>query len=142
MYMGEDNPNGIRFEGSDGWIFVSRGNVGVTAADPTTGDNKAFQASDPKILGSKIGPNEIHLQESSEQHMSWVDSIQTKKETISPAEIAHRSCSACLVAHIAMKVPGKLKWDPQAERFTNSDEANKLLSRPQRYPYGTSYIKM
>ncbi len=142
MYMGEDNPNGIRFEGSDGWIFVSRGNVGVTAADPTTGDNKAFQASDPKILGSKIGPNEIHLQESSEQHMSWVDSIQSKKETISPAEIAHRSCSACLVAHIAMKVPGKLKWDPKTERFTNSDEANKLLSRPQRYPYGTSYIKM
>jgi predicted dehydrogenase len=141
MYMGEDNPNGVRFEGSDGWIFVSRGNVGVTAADPTTGDNKAFQASNPKILGSKIGPNEIHLMESSEQHMSWVDSIQTKKPTISPAEIAHRSCSACLIAHIAMKVPGKLDWDPKAERFTNSDEANKLLSRPQRYPYGTSYIK-
>lgn len=39
-----------------------------------------------------------------------------------------------------MKVPGKLYWDPKKERFKNSDEANKLLSRPQRYPYGTSYI--
>src|SRR5699024_3208417 len=48
MYMGEDNPNGIRFEGSEGWIFVGRGNVGVTASDPTTGGSKAFQASDPK----------------------------------------------------------------------------------------------
>lgn len=141
MFMGENNPNGVRFEGTDGWIFVSRGNVGVTAADPTTGDNKAFQASDPKILGSEIGRNEIHLQESSEQHRSWVDAIQDKKKTISPAEVAHRSCSACLIAHIAMKVPGKLYWDPKKERFKNSDEANKLLSRPQRYPYGTSYIK-
>lgn len=141
MFMGENNPNGVRFEGSDGWIFVSRGNAGVTAADPATGDNKAFQASNPKILGSEIGRNEIHLQESSEQHRSWVDSIQDKKKTISPAEVAHRSCSACLIAHIAMKVPGKLYWDPKNERFKNSEEANKLLSRPQRYPYGTNYIK-
>jgi len=141
MHMGEDNPNGIRFEGSEGWIFVSRGNAGVTATDPSSGNNEAFQASNPKILGSEIGANEIHLKESSEQHFSWVDSIQTKEETISPAEIAHRSCSACLIAHIAMKVPGKLNWDPKTERFTNSEEANKLLSRPQRYPYGTSYIK-
>lgn len=140
MYMGEDNPNGIRFEGSDGWIFVSRGNVGVTGSDPTTGDNQAFRASDPKILGSEIGPKEIHLYESSEQHINWVDCILSGKETISPAEIAHRSCSACLVAHIAMKVPGKLIWDPKKESFKNSVEANKLLSRPQRYPYGTNYI--
>jgi predicted dehydrogenase len=141
MYMGEDNPNGIRFEGSDGWIFVSRGNVGVTGSDPTTGDNQAFRASDPKILGSEIGPKEIHLYESSEQHINWVDCILNGKETISPAEIAHRSCSACLIVHIAMKVPGKLLWDPKKESFKNSVEANKLLSRPQRYPYGTNYIQ-
>lgn len=140
MYMGGDNPNGVRFEGSEGWIFVGRGNVGVTATDPTSGDNKAFQASDPKILGSKIGPKEIHLYESAEQHGNWLECIQTKKETISPAEIAHRSCSACLIAHIAMKVPGKLYWDPKKEQFKNNVEANKLLSRPQRYPYGTNYV--
>lgn len=140
MQMGSENPNGIRFEGSDGWIFVGRGNVGVTATDPTSGDNKAFQASDPHILDSKIGSNEIHLYESPEQHINWLDCVIEDKETISPAEVAHRSCSACLVAHIAMKVPGKLHWDPDKEVFKDNDEANKLLSRPQRYPYGTNYI--
>ena len=141
MIMNSKNPNGIRFEGSDGWIFVTRGNVGVTASDPTSGKvEKVFEASDPKLLSSIIGPNEIHLYESKEQHGNWLDCIQSKKPTISPAELAHRSCSACLIAHAAMKTHGKLFWDPKAEIFKDNAEANKLLSRPQRYPYGTSYV--
>ncbi|MGZ5191667.1 MAG: Gfo/Idh/MocA family protein [Flavisolibacter sp.] len=142
MFLSSKNPNGIRFEGTNGWIFVSRGDVGVTASDPTSGtkENKAFQASDPKILSSVIGPKEVHLYESHEQHGNWLDCIVSKKTTISPAEIAHRSCSACLLAYAAMKTPGKLNWDPKKEIFINNTEANKLLSRPQRYPYGTNYI--
>jgi predicted dehydrogenase len=141
MILNSKNPNGIRFEGSDGWIFVTRGNVGVTASDPTSGAvEKAFNASDPKILSSVIGPKEIHLYDSPEQHGNWLDCIITKKQTISPAEVAHRSCSACLVAHAAMKTPGKLYWDPKKEMFKDNVEANKLLSRPQRYPYGTNYV--
>ncbi len=143
MLMSSKNPNGIKFEGSDGWIFVSRGNVGVTASDPSAGaggaQNKAFNASNPKIITSVIGPKEIHLYSSPEQHGNWLDCIQNKKQTISPAEVAHRSCSACLVAHVAMKTEGKLFWDPQKEVFKNNVEANKWLSRPQRYPYGTGY---
>ena len=141
MIMNTKNPNGIKFEGSDGWIFVTRGNVGVTASDPTSGKvEKAFNAGNPKILESKIGPNEIQLYNSPEQHGNWLDSIVSKKPTISPAEVAHRSCSACLLAHAAMKTPGKLFWDPKKELFTNNKEANKLLSRPQRFPYGTNYV--
>ena len=141
MIMNTKNPNGIKFEGSDGWIFVTRGNVGVTASDPTSGKvEKAFYAGNPKILESKIGPNEIQLYNSPEQHGNWLDSIVSKKPTISPAEVAHRSCSACLLAHAAMKTPGKLFWDPKKELFTNNKEANKLLSRPQRFPYGTNYV--
>ena len=33
------------------------------------------------------------------------------------------------------RVGEPLKWDPAAERFTNCDEANKLLERPRRKPY-------
>lgn len=141
MFINGKNPNGVRFEGSDGWIFVSRGNVSVTSTDPTSGNGqKAFNASDPRILNSVIGKNEIHLYESPEQHMNWLDCIQHKKPTISTAEVAHRSCSACLVAHAAMKSPKKLYWDPAKEVFKNNIEANKLLSRPQRFPYGTNYV--
>ncbi|MEZ4830257.1 MAG: Gfo/Idh/MocA family oxidoreductase [Bacteroidia bacterium] len=135
-------PNGVRFEGSEGWIFVSRGDVGVTASDPSSAKNsEAFSASDPKILKSVIGPDEIHLYESPDQHLNWLESIISRKAPIAPAEIAHRSCSACLVMHIGMKLGRKLYWDPVRERFINDDEANSLVSRPQRYPYGTDFIK-
>jgi len=41
-----------------------------------------------------------------------------------------------------MKLGRRLRWDPEKEVFINDDEANKMLSRPQRKPYGTDYIKM
>ncbi|MFC4871621.1 Gfo/Idh/MocA family protein [Negadavirga shengliensis] len=135
-------PNGVRFEGTDGWIFVTRGNVGVTESDPVPGGkaSEAFKASDLKILSSEIGPDEIHLYESEEHHKNWLDCIVSRQQTITPAEVAQRSNSACLLSHIAMKLPRKLYWDPVKERFKNDDEANSMLSRPQRHPYGVDYV--
>ncbi len=143
MQISGDNPNGVRFEGDEGWIFVSRGDVGVTASDPGKegGESEAFKASNPKILSSKIGEDEIHLYESPEQHGNWLDCIQSGKQTVAPVEVAHRSCSACLVAHTAMKLPRKLYWDPMNEKFKNDDEANSMLARSQRYPWGIHNIK-
>ncbi|MCK4350937.1 MAG: gfo/Idh/MocA family oxidoreductase, partial [Candidatus Krumholzibacteria bacterium] len=93
-------------------------------------------ASDPGILESEIVEDEIHLHHAEEQHGDWLDSIISREQPVAPAEVAHRSCSACLVSHIAMKLPRKLYWDPQNERFRNDDEANSMLSRLQRHPYG------
>ncbi|MGO1672173.1 MAG: Gfo/Idh/MocA family protein [Sphingobacterium sp.] len=143
MEISGTNPNGVRFEGTEGWIFVSRGNVGVTASDPAAagdGDNKAFYANDAKILQSVIQPSEIKLYESPEQHTNWLECIKSGKEPISHVEIAHRSGSACLIAHAAMKLGRELRWDAQAETFINDPEANGLLARPQRHPYGTQYV--
>jgi predicted dehydrogenase len=130
-------PNGIRFEGTEGWIFVSRGNEAVTASDPQSAlkDSEKLNASDPAIITSVIGPKEVHLYESSDHHGNWLECIKTRKPTIAPVEVAHRSCSACLLHHIAMKLPRRLKWDPEKERFIGDEEANALLSRPQRAPY-------
>jgi myo-inositol 2-dehydrogenase / D-chiro-inositol 1-dehydrogenase len=141
VYTSGGFPNGIRYEGTDGWIFVTRGAYRATASDPIPeGAVKALDASDPKILESKIGENEIHLYVSEEQHGNWLDCIRSRKQPISPVEIGHRACTVCLISHIAMKIPGILHWNPETERFINNDLANSMLSRPQRYPYGTNYI--
>jgi predicted dehydrogenase len=137
MTVCDEFPNGVRFEGSSGWVFVTRGDYAVTASDPIAqgANTKALDASDPKILASKIGPDEVHLYQSEEQHKNWLDCIRTRRQPIAPAEVGHRTCSACLVSHTAMKIPRKLYWDPAQERFKGDDAANALLSRPMRAPW-------
>ncbi len=137
MIVTNELPNGIKFIGSKGWIFVTRGNYTVTASDPVAKEasSKALSASDPKIIRSVIGPDEIHLYKSDDQHGNWLDCVKSRKPPISPIEIGHRVCSTCLIHHIAMKLDRKIYWDPVRERFKNDDEANSMLSRPQRWPY-------
>jgi predicted dehydrogenase len=137
MIISGEFPNGIKFEGTEGWIFVSRGNETVTASDPVAKlkDAQALSASDPKIISSVIGPNEVHLPVSREHHGNWLECVRSRQQPIAPVEVAHRSCSACLLHHIAMKLPRRLRWDPLRERFHDDDEANAMLSRAQRWPY-------
>lgn len=137
MIVSNEFQNGVKFEGTEGWVFVSRGDYQVTASDPTkTGEQaKKIDASDPKILTSVIGKNEFHFEVSKEHHGNWLEAIRDNKKPIAPVEEAHRACSACLLHHISMKLKRKLYWDPKKEQFKNDDEANKMLSRPQRKGY-------
>jgi predicted dehydrogenase len=137
MDISGDFPNGIKFYGAKGWIFVSRGNEPVTASDPAAKlkDATALAASDERIIQSEIGPDEIHLYVSKEQHRNWLDCIRSRQQPISPVEMGHRACSTCLLHHIAMKAKRRLHWDPQKERFMGDAAANALLSRLQRAPY-------
>lgn len=135
MDISGDFVNGVKFIGSKGWIQVTRGDAGVTPSDPSGPKAPPLAASDPKILDSVIGPNEIHLYRSAEQHGNWLDSIRSRKAPSAPVEIGHRACSTCLVHQVAMHLGRRLTWDPVAERFKNDDEANTWLSRPHRAPY-------
>lgn len=137
MIVSNEFANGIKFEGTEGWVFVSRGDYQVTASDPTKpgAQAKKIDASDPKILTSVIGANEFHFEVSKEHHGNWLEAIMGNKNPIAPVEEAHRACSACLLHHIAMKLKRKLYWDPAKEQFKNDEEANTMLSRPQRKGY-------
>lgn len=143
MYTSGGYTNGIKYIGEDGWIFVSRGSYTASASDPVAKDKsaKALNASDPKILESVIGPNEIHLKKIDEQHGDWLNSIESRKDPISDVEKGHRACSVCLITHISMKLGRKLHWNPEKEKFVNDDEANKMLKRSQRFPYGVNNIR-
>jgi predicted dehydrogenase len=137
MDISGDFPNGIKFYGTEGWIFVTRDEM-VTPTDPggkAAVAPKPLVANDPKILDSVIGPDEVHLYQSDDQHGNWLECIKSRKAPIAPAEIGHRACSTCLIHHIAMKTKRRLYWDPVKEHFKNDDDANCMLSRPQRAPY-------
>ena len=136
MEASAEKPDGILFNGTEGWIFVAYGAYNITASDQATiTSQKTLQASDPNLLTWKPGPDDIQLEQSADHHLNWLASIRSRKQPITNVELAHRSTSACMLQHIAMKLPRTLYWDPIRERFKNDDEANAMLSRPQRYPY-------
>ena len=56
-------------------------------------------------------------------------------QAICPAEIGHRTATVCHLANIGYRLRRPLTWDPQAERFVNDNEADKLLFRKPREPW-------
>jgi predicted dehydrogenase len=137
MRVSDKLPNGVKFIGDDGWIFVARSGR-VTSSDPaaSAGGLKSFDASRPELLDSKGVTVELPF--SNEQHENWLECVRSRKTPIAPAAVGHRSNSACIISWIAMKLGRPLEWDARAERFVNDAEANAMLSRPERAPYGAT----
>jgi predicted dehydrogenase len=137
--------NGIRFEGSEGWIFVTRIGQKVTESDPnSTGDLPPLIASNPEILNAPLGSKEIRLHASpkDDHHLDWITSIQTREPAVTSVEVAHRSGSACIIGWIAMRLGRKLAWNPEKEEFASDPKANEMRSRLQRAPYGINHMRL
>ncbi len=114
------NKQGILFEGTQGWVYVKRGQI---------------DAEPKSLLTSTIGTNETHLYKSNNHKGNFLECIKSRAETAALVEVGHRSCTVCLLGEIAMRLGRKLKWDPEREQFTNDAEANQMVSRPMRSPW-------
>jgi predicted dehydrogenase len=112
--------NGVRFEGDKGWIFVTRG---------------AIDAEPKSLLQETIGAGETKLYVSNYHKGNFYECVKSRAETIAPVEVAHRSCSACLLGDIAMRTGRKLRWDPAKEQFIDDAVASSMLSRTMRSPW-------
>jgi len=128
---------GVKFIGDEGWIFVTRENTTpATASDPAARAStlKPLDASDPRLL-DPAGLT-VRFPHSTSHHLNWLECVKSRQTTLSPAPIAHRANTACIVSWIAMKLGRPLQWDGATERFVNDAAANALLTRPERAPYG------
>ncbi len=117
--------NGNVFYGTEGYMIFSR--------------RGAFSV----FLGPKAkpGPTEgrdIRGQRGYAEHMdNFLTAVRTRKPiTRSPAEVAHRSCALVHLGNIAYLTNGRLDFDPKTEKFTDCDEANALLTKEYRKPFG------
>lgn len=72
---------------------------------------------------------------------NFLDGIKTRKPCHAPVEVGHRSTSTTLLANVAYDRQKYLLWDGKNERFTNDDEANKLLSYEYRPPWKLPSVK-
>ncbi|MBN2022756.1 MAG: Gfo/Idh/MocA family oxidoreductase [Pirellulales bacterium] len=101
--------------------------------------NRDKIASNPKeLVNSPDNPGPNKRDENTYHIENWVDGIKTRHRCNADVEIGQRASSLCYLVNIVREVGEvgvPLKWDPVAERFTNSDAANALLSRPRREGY-------
>lgn len=111
---------GARWIGTDGWVWVDRGAMGT----------------EPKsLMKERIGPEEINLYRSTNHIGNFLDCVQSRRLTITPAEVAHRSASLGHLSVIAIALGRKLKWNPDKEEFLNDESANGLLGKAKREPW-------
>jgi len=113
--------HGTAFEGTDGWVHVSRSRV---SADPRD------------LLRSVIGPDEAHLVRSVDHVGNFLDCVKSRAETICPLDAAMAADILCHLCAIAIRTRRKLRWDDRKEEFLDDAEANRMLAaRAMRAPW-------
>jgi predicted dehydrogenase len=123
----EGQHNGVRFEGTHGWIWVNRGSL---------------RASDKALLDTPL-PESAQRLSASDDHMgNFFACVRSRKAPIAEPEVGHRSASICHLGTIALRTGLKLQWDPAREEFVgdHAKEANAYLAREMRAPYDYSFV--
>jgi predicted dehydrogenase len=111
---------GVLFTGTKGEVNTDRGYL---------------QTKPESLKDRQIGPNEIHLYESRNHYVDWLDAIRKRSRPICDIETGCRSVSVCHLGNIAYKLGRALKWDPEHEVLIGDAGASRLLSRPMRSPW-------
>ena len=116
----DDIRGGTKWIGADGWVWVDRGGL---------------DAEPKKILDEKIGPNETHLYDSPGHWRNFLDCVKSRKTTITPCEVAHRSATPGHLGQITMLLGRKIRFNPATEEIIDDPTAASLLGGAMRSPW-------
>jgi predicted dehydrogenase len=118
--------NGVRLEGTGGWIWVNRTNL---------------EASNPEMLDAPLENPAVRLEVSDDHMANFFDAVRSRTDPISPVEAGHLSANVGHLIVIALRTRRALQWDPQDERFVGdaAREGNAHLARRMRKPYDYGY---
>ncbi|MGL4595451.1 MAG: Gfo/Idh/MocA family protein [Thermoguttaceae bacterium] len=101
--------------------------------------NRHKVTSNPKELAASIPDDAKNRRSETVYHVeNWIDCIKSGERCNADIEFGQRSTTLCELVNIVRAtapVGEKIGWDPVAERFTNNDKGNAMLSRPRRKGY-------
>lgn len=119
--------NGIRFIGTNGWIWVRRGSI---------------EASDEELITTPLPADAQRLYVSSDHIGNFIECARSRKDPICDVETGHRSATECHLANSALRLGRTLHWDAEVEQFVGEGaaEANGLLVREMRKPYSYAMV--
>lgn len=111
---------GAKWIGTDGWVWVDRG---------------GFDTHPKSLMKETIQPNEINLYRSNNHIGNFIDCVISRRPTITPAEVAHRSASVGHLCVLAITLGRTIRWNPDTEEVLGDPVANRLLGRAKREPW-------
>ncbi len=119
--------NGIRFEGTDGWIWVNRDGISAT---------------DRELLSKPLPDDAERLYVSNDHRANFFECMKSRKDPIADVETGHRSATVCHLGAISLRTRKSLQWDPEKQFFTgeHADEANTYVAREMRKPYDYGFV--
>ena len=121
----ENKTKGVKFQGKDGWIEVSRGYYNASAK--TLYPAKAEEVS---------GPYETRIP----HQINFIESVRSKKDPQVPVEIGHSTCTVCTLGNIADDLRRPVKWNPATEEFVDDLQADLYMHREYRKGYALPLI--
>ncbi|MFT5471304.1 MAG: putative dehydrogenase [Verrucomicrobiales bacterium] len=122
VVMSSRNQMGCKWIGENGWIWVTRGK---------------FDASNKEWIADGFDPGDVKVYHSPGHQRNFVDSVKSRKESVAPAENAHRSITPGHLAYVSRELGDvELKWDPAKETVVGNDKAQKaIMALPYRDGY-------
>jgi predicted dehydrogenase len=117
--------HGIKFIGTDGWIWVTR---------------EAIDASKREILTDPLPANAVRVYTSNNHMANFLECVKSRKAPICPAGVGHRSATIAHLGTTAIRLGRKLAWDPVKEDFVDDAEARRFVAREMRKGYDYSML--
>jgi predicted dehydrogenase len=112
--------SGNEFYGTRGYMFFTRRGRFQVFTDRNGTKGPGFSGD---------GGQERHLQ-------NFLDCIRTGRQPTADARTAHLSCALVHLGEIAYRCQRVLHFDPKAETITGDKEANAMLTKEYREPWG------
>jgi predicted dehydrogenase len=110
---------GVRFDGEQGWIHIDDfGNI------------------TPKSMLRDLNVSGVSYHYMAGHVRNFLDCVRSRRQPVSGPEISHRSHTIAHCANLCLRLGRKLRWNPESERFVNDDDANRMLTRTMRMPWG------
>jgi predicted dehydrogenase len=119
---------GIVFHGDKDKLVVNRDGTQIDA------ERKAHNFEVPPG-GVHVYRVDKHADYNLNHKEDWFDAIKTGRRPCMDIELGHRTALLCILGNLSYMLGRKLRWDGVAQRIVGDGYANRLLSRPQRYPY-------
>ena len=92
-------------------------------------DNKLARALDKieEVYAKEI--RKADLYKSANHIQNFCECVESREQTITPAEVGGRSCTLCLLCNMSYQYDCGFDWDPEAMDFANGTGAGMTLKR-------------